>query len=206
MDQGWIDKGTYVESTAPQGHEDWFKIRDQLVDGLPILTGSRFGDASGVGYDSKEDLALYMLKIKKKKYDQASKTRMDHGTKTERIARQWYEERTGNKVTDAGFAIPKFDPRIGASLDGHVGQDGCIEIKCPESIYRGPIKPSHLAQIQGGMAITGKKWCDYVVYSTNDGLAFIERIEFDQVFWSEKLYPALTSFIEYMKEVKDSIL
>lgn len=210
MDQkSWIDKGTYIESTASQGSENWFEIRNTLIDGLPILTGSRFGDASGVGYDTREDLALYMLKIKKREYDEKSKKRMEHGVHTEKIARQWYEKMTGNKVTDAGFAIPKFDPRIGSSLDGHVDDDeqklgkGSIEIKCPERMYNdSKIKPSHYAQMQGGMAITGKDWCDYVVYSTNDGYASIERVKFDQVYWIEVLYPSLCSFIEYMGQVK----
>lgn len=198
----WIDKGTYMESSAPQGSENWKAIRNKKIDDIPLLTGSNFGNASGVGYETMENLALYMLGVKKREFDLASKKRMDHGIYTEKIARGWYEHVTGNKVKDAGFAIPNFDPRIGSSLDGHVGEDGCVEIKCPESMYMGDkINPSHYAQMQGGMAICNKKWCDYIVYSTKDGFADIKRVEFDKDFWDNDLYPKLCNFIDYVKEV-----
>jgi hypothetical protein len=201
--ESWVDKGSYLESTTLQGSEDWKKIRDQLVDNVPLITGSQFGNASGVGYETCEQLCLHLLKIKKREFDKQSYERMQHGTEMERVARGWYEHVTKNKVTDAGFAIPKFDNRIGASLDGHVGDDGCIEIKCPQSMYLvDEINPSHFAQMQGGMAITNKKWCDYVVYSTSDGYASITRVEFDLEFWEKSLYPKLCNFIEYMKQVK----
>ena len=46
-------------------------------------------------------------------------------------------------------------------------------------------KHKHYYQIQGQMAITGTKWCDFIVY-TFKGL-HIERIYFDDVFWSDVL-------------------
>ena len=53
------------------------------------------------------------------------------------------------------------------------------------------LKKSHpyYAQVQGQMAITGAKWCDFIVY-TNVGM-HIQRIQFDSIYWSElrdKLY------------------
>ena len=39
------------------------------------------------------------------------------------------------------------------------------------------------AQVQGQMAVTGARWCDFIVY-TSRGL-YVQRITFDPVFWAE---------------------
>ena len=97
---------------------------------------------------------------------------------------------------------------------------GLIEIKCPYK-YRNvtpeeactnsdfccticlqagtrtiKLKQNHqyYSQIQGQLAITERKWCDFVIY-TNKGLT-VETISFDESFWRDKLLPALTSFYE----------
>ena len=50
---------------------------------------------------------------------------------------------------------------------------------------------SYYCQIQGQLAITERKWCDY----TNKGLS-IERIGFDPEFWMQHLLPKLTDFYD----------
>jgi putative phage-type endonuclease len=58
----------------------------------------------------------------------------------------------------------------GASPDGLVGDDGLVEIKCPESathvetILGAPISERHALQMQWQMACTGRAWCDYVSF------------------------------------------
>ena len=44
-------------------------------------------------------------------------------------------------------------------------------------------------QVQGGLAITNRKWCDFVVW-TPKGLS-IERINADATFWTETMLPKL---------------
>lgn len=53
---------------------------------------------------------------------------------------------------------------------------------------------SYYCQIQGQMAITGRAWCDFVVYTTKDFL--VERVAFDKSFWLEKLLPKLKDFYD----------
>ena len=66
-----------------------------------------------------------------------------------------------------------------------VGADGTQSIQ---------LKRNHLyySQVQGQLAITGRTWCDFVLY-TKKGLS-IENITFDEHFWNNKLLPALDGF------------
>lgn len=58
---------------------------------------------------------------------------------------------------------------------------------------------SHYMQMQQCMAITGNKFCDYVVDSSKKN-TYIERIEFDEKYWWEFMYPELIELIEiYLK-------
>ena len=121
----------------------------------------------------------------------------------------------------AGFVICDKHPFLGASPDAYdptsVEQFGLAEIKCPYK-YRDlspeeaamnsdfccflngvkalQLKRSHTyySQIQGQLAITERKWCDFIVY-TNKGLS-VERIDFDSKFWLEQLLPKLTCFYD----------
>ena len=98
-------------------------------------------------------------------------------------------------------------------------QYGLVEIKCPYKYrYMSPedacqqsdfcsviesqadgtskvcLKQQHhyYAQVQGQMAITGRLWCHFVIY-TKKGLS-VELINFDKTFWETKLLPALDDF------------
>ena len=58
----------------------------------------------------------------------------------------------------------------GASPDGLVGEDGAIEIKCPntstmlEFIEDRSVPRKYLLQIQWILACTGRNWCGFVAY------------------------------------------
>ena len=53
------------------------------------------------------------------------------------------------------------------------------------------LKRSHayFAQVQGQMAIGGRMWCDFVIF-TRKGVD-IQRIMFDKGYWTEQLLPKL---------------
>jgi len=120
-------------------------------------------------------------------------------------------------VEEVGLVVPKWNFHLGSSVDGIVkGEKGIVEIKCPKKMY-GPLTDhekqlsfgcepesryyhkhiweSHYAQMQGGMAILDREWCDYVVYSTTDCKVYKERILFNKEYWENKLYPSLQSFL-----------
>ena len=58
----------------------------------------------------------------------------------------------------------------GASPDGLVGDDGWLEIKCPntathiEYLLEGTVPGKYIAQMQWQMACTGRSWCDLVSF------------------------------------------
>ena len=127
-------------------------------------------------------------------------------------------------VSQTGLIINPNFSYLGASPDGLLtdcnGTDpsGILEIKCPYK-YRDvdpceaagnkdfcseltgdtlTLKRSHnyYYQIQGQMAISSRKWCDFVIY-TNKKVS-VERISFDEPHWMTML-PKLTDF--YTKEL-----
>lgn len=92
---------------------------------------------------------------------------MQWGVDHEDEARQWYENKTGNKVEEVGFCVK--NDLVGCSPDGLVGLNGLIEIKCPMSkthvaTLNGEIKAEYKQQMQFQMWVTGRDWCDFVSY------------------------------------------
>ena len=76
---------------------------------------------------------------------------------------------------------PDFCCKLSTTVDGLA----VIELKDTHTYY---------AQVQGQMAITGRKWCDFVVY-TKKGLS-VQRIVYDYAFWTTKLLPKLVDFYD----------
>jgi hypothetical protein len=96
---------------------------------------------------------------------------MRRGRELEPLARQVYETRTGALVEEVSLILTD-DERFGYSADGFVDDDGLVEIKCPMAadkmgqVWASP-ETAHLEyidQINGGLWITGRKWCDLIVY------------------------------------------
>ena len=119
-------------------------------------------------------------------------------------------------VEQCGLIINPAYPHLGASPDGLVFDPrstdpyGTLEIKCPAS-WRN-LSPSECAkhsnffcqidqdtgaitlkhnhvyycQVQGQLAITGRQWCDFVVWTLRQPFS-VERIYFDPEFWSNML-------------------
>lgn len=116
---------------------------------------------------------------------------MQHGTATEPEARMEYQMRTGLPVDLVGFAPHPTIARAGCSPDGFIGDDGLVEIKCPnsathiETLLGRPIIPGkYLKQIQFQLACTGRQWCDFVSYDPRlpeRMRLFIHRVERDEI-------------------------
>jgi putative phage-type endonuclease len=94
---------------------------------------------------------------------------MEWGTEQEPHARAAYEAREGVLVDEVDFVRhPLLE--AGASPDGLVGEDGCIEIKCPntstmlEYIEDRSVPRKYLLQMQWQLACTGRNWCDFVAF------------------------------------------
>lgn len=199
----WIDFENFQISTASQGSDEWLSLRKN------IITASDFAAAIGHSkFSTALEIALDRTNIYNKTFDELSLQRMQYGKDTEKIAREYYEKYTNTKVTEIGLARNNLYPYLGASVDGII-DNGIIEIKCPMKMYQpliaktsklnypiadfnsyNPIEykhiyPTHFAQMQGGMAICNKFFCDYIVHTPQ--LVYIERIPFLEDYWKNLL-------------------
>ncbi|MBK8200645.1 MAG: YqaJ viral recombinase family protein [Acidobacteria bacterium] len=110
---------------------------------------------------------------------------MLRGHEDEIDARLLYSQKYA-PVQEMGFIVRDFgDFKIGYSPDGLVGDDGLIEIKSRrqklqvQTIVDGEVPGEHDAQIQTGLLVSGRKWCDYVSYSAGLPMA-VFRVEADE--------------------------
>lgn len=103
---------------------------------------------------------------------------MQHGTDTEPQARAVYELETGREVQEVGFVPHPAFAMSGASPDGLVGDDGLVEIKCPQpaqhirNLMSASVAKAYTLQMQWQMACTERQWTDFVSFNPDfpDGL------------------------------------
>lgn len=113
---------------------------------------------------------------------------MKWGTDMEPEARTAYSFMRDMEVTPVGFVIHPTIEMSGASPDGLVGDDGLVEIKCPntathiDTLLNGAVPEKYIRQMQWQMACTGRKWCDFVSYDPRLPARmqlFVERVAMD---------------------------
>lgn len=116
---------------------------------------------------------------------------LERGHEMESAARRLYEARTGAFVTEAGICVTD-DGLFGYSTDGLVDDDGLIEIKAPIdsakilAMWQTGDLAEYMHQMQGGLWITGRKYCDFLMYvpdlaSVGKDL-YIKRVFRDEAF------------------------
>jgi putative phage-type endonuclease len=95
---------------------------------------------------------------------------MQHGIDTEAEARAAYAFRMDADVVEVGLIRHPSIEWSHASPDGLVGDDGLIEVKCPNTathldfLRTNTIPNKYIIQIQWQMACTGRAWCDFTSY------------------------------------------
>jgi hypothetical protein len=96
---------------------------------------------------------------------------MMRGHVEEVLARDLYAQHYA-PVTECGFVTnSKLGFPVGYSPDGLVGEYGLIEVKSAKAkiqvqrIADGVIPTEHIAQVQTGLWVTGRAWCDFISYS-----------------------------------------
>jgi len=159
-----------------QGSPEWFAQR------LGRITASNFGALMTLPRSKKdreaglisETARTYLVKKVSEVLTGMSKEfttqSMEWGSETEDEARKIYELENMVEVKQIGFAILESNPIVGGSPDGLVGDDGIIEIKCPDSntftgyLLGDSIVKGYMAQIQGNLWILDRSWCDFIVY------------------------------------------
>jgi len=109
----WKEGPTYWQHLSPQGTDAWLAARKGR------LTASNFGTAVGLNkFCSAEKFAESLVEQKPLHISEKSRTAMALGTEMEPVARAWYENDRNVTVEEIGLVVPKWDPRLGASVDG----------------------------------------------------------------------------------------
>lgn len=114
-----------------------------------------------------EQLALDMLRVDRA--EDITADSLEWGLEHEDNARYFYQEATLYKVGQAEFRISKELSFVGGEMDGLVGDDGGIEIKCPKSSTKHMFHfaehyEEYAYQVQGYLWIYRLKWIDFVSY------------------------------------------
>ena len=167
-----------IHISAEQGTEAWFKARagaitaSTFADAISVLS-RKSGDKNVGDPTDKADQIVYdtaFERITGEPYGDTFQTyAMKRGSEMEGFARMRYESKFGVMVDETGVILTD-DRAFGYSTDGFVGTDGMIEVKTPlnslkiaRMIQTGDVS-EYIHQIQGGMWISGRKWCDFVMY------------------------------------------
>lgn len=116
---------------------------------------------------------------------------MLRGMQDEPRAIEVYAETYGH-VDSMGFMVRHFtvqgatgvrDVEVGFSPDGLVGEDGFVEVKSRRAkkhlatILDDAVPAENMAQLQAGLFVSGRKWCDYISFSGGMPL------------WTKRVYP-----------------
>lgn len=146
--------------------------------------------------------------------DEASGKAIDWGNANEEAARQAHEERSGLEIMAAPFVTHPLVASIGASVDGLIGSARTVEIKCPWNSWRHVdvlleqrMPPEHVAQVQGGLWITGREVCDFISYDPRQPArlrAVILPVPRDHKY-VERLAERVTAFAQYVDELEERI-
>jgi exodeoxyribonuclease (lambda-induced) len=183
-----------------QGTQEWLAARcgkitascfAEAISRCQKKSGARnVGDPTAVAERYAADLAIE--RISGQPHGEPPKTWvLERGHEMEAAARMRYEARTGSFVTEAGICLTD-DEVFGYSTDGLVDNDGLIEIKAPIdsskilAMWQTGDTSEYDHQMQGGMWITGRKWCDFIMYVPDLAPVgkdlFVKRIHRDEEF------------------------
>lgn len=210
-----------------QGTPEWLQARAGVITAscfadaiskVSRVSGKRRpGDWSATSDKYAADLAIE--RISGKPYGEPPKTWvLNRGHELERLARLAYEARTSLMATETGIVLTD-DRLFGYSTDGLVGADGLIEIKAPVDslkiveILETDDLSEYMHQMQGGMWITGRRWCDFIMYVPDLELAgrdlYVRRVMRDDDF-IDAMVLELAAFArrvsdrEYLFRMKDA--
>ncbi|KFG68671.1 lambda exonuclease family protein [Microvirga sp. BSC39] len=157
-------------SEIVQGSDEWLAVR------VGKVTASRVADVvakTKTGYGASR--ANYMAELIAERLtgepaERFTNSAMKWGTEQEPDARVAYEFRVDAEVVQVGFVPHPTIAMTGASPDGLVGEEGLVEIKCPntathiDTLLSQTVPGKYVTQMMWQMACTGRQWCDFVSY------------------------------------------
>jgi putative phage-type endonuclease len=177
-----------------QGSPEWFAAR------LGKVTASRVADViaktkSGPS-TSRANYAAQLIAERLTGTCETSFTNgaMQWGVDKEPEARAAYVFRTDCDVVEIATVDHPRIAMTSASPDGLVGDDGMLEIKCPntathlDALQSESVPGKYVTQMQWQMACTDRQWCDFASYDPRlpeSMRLFVKRVPRDDVMIAE---------------------
>lgn len=196
-----------------QRSDEWFAAR------LGKVTASRIADVcartkTGWGASRKNYMAeLVAERLTGERVEGFTNAAMQWGTDMEPDARTAYEFYTNATVKQIGFAPHPSIADTGASPDGLVGEDGLVEIKCPntathlETLLGASMPEKYFLQVQWQLACTGRQWCDFASYDPRlpeSMRLFIDRVKRDDAAIAT-VEKEVTAFLTELRDTVDRL-
>jgi putative phage-type endonuclease len=195
-----------------QGSDEWKQAR------LGHVTASNMADVMSKGKGTAEAVGRYKYKVKlvAERLTQTSgesftNAAMEWGIEQEQFACIEYEAFRNVFVERTGFWVHPEIQWLGVSPDRLVGDEGLIEVKCPNTtthlgyLFENKIPSDYYKQIQCQLWVTGRQWCDFVSYDPRlpkRNQLLIVRAERD-----EKLIKEMeTETLQFLGEVNQLII
>lgn len=153
-----VKKMTPEIAAARVGNITASRIKDMLAEGKGVTRAKYAAQLAAERMTGKPHRSAF------------TSASIDHGNEMEAHARMRYEIRNGVMVMESDFVPHPQIVRCGATPDGTIGDDGLIEIKCPEShtfvdyIMSGEIPRAYRLQMLWQIACTKRRWCDFVAF------------------------------------------
>jgi len=202
-----------------QGTPEWHQARAGVItastfsDALSVLQKKSGDKVAGDPTDKSDGLAYDTAfeRISGEPYGDTFQTyAMRRGSEQEAFARMRYESLFNVMVDEAGIILTD-DRLFGYSTDGFVGGKGMLEIKTPQNsnkilhIIRTGDVSEYMHQMQGGMWISGREWCDFICYipplkGVNNDL-YVKRVFRDDDFIEDME----TGLLKFNKRVEDAV-
>jgi len=188
-----------IIESCEQGSKEWLSLR------LGKITASRVKDVltKGRGTSPSKTAESYMMELIAEVLTGKSKPFFENdamrwGTETEPQARAMYS--VNNDFTEVReVAFVEHNEQVGISPDGLVGDDGLLEIKCPNTTTQlkralsNDYSSDYKAQIQMQLWVTEREWCDFV--------SFDPRLECEAGYLQQRVMRDE----DYIKEMKEKV-
>lgn len=188
-----------------QGSDEWLELR------RGILTASNMSliltPTLKIAANDKSRSHLYELLAQRVSgYVEPSYISDDmlRGQDDEIVARDLYSKHFA-EVEQVGFVTnDAWGFTLGYSPDGLVGDDGLIEIKSRRqkfqvcTIIDQEVPADYVLQIQTGLLVTGRKWCDFISYSGGLPMAVVRA--FPDATIHDAIIEAATQFETKLSE------
>lgn len=190
-----------------QGSEEWMEARRGIVTSSVVGQLVTPKTVKPANNDHSRGLSARLVAERITGWSEVPYVGHDQlrGTLDEPVARAIYAEHYA-PVEEVGFLVrDDWGYRIGYSPDGLVGEDGLIEIKSriPKkqlaTVIADEVPSDAVAQIQCGLLVSGRQWCDYVSFC--GGMSFWrKRVEPDQR-WFDAILAAVETFEQNAAEM-----